>query len=265
MLPAISDMYSKEELQQGLVTRVIGRKLFVFDTIDSTNACGKTLGDAGTEDGAVIIADFQANGRGRHGRFWRADSGKNLMFSLLLRPSLAKDTSGLLTFYASVSIARAIESFTGSSIECKWPNDLLLNGKKCCGILLENSFQQHELSYSVIGAGVNVNQLDFGAQLQTKATSLAKELHTEFDRKQLFQKILQEFDALYVDVQKGNFVRILEEWITRCKMLGQMVTIVQGHDTISGTALRLKDDGGLIIKTTDGNSTVYAGDVTIVA
>lgn len=265
MLPAINDMYSKEELQQGLATRIIGKKVFVFDTIDSTNACGKTLGDAGTEDGAVIITDFQTNGRGRQGRSWNADTGKNLLFSVLLRPSLEKDASGLLTFYASVSIARAIESFTGCSIECKWPNDLLLNGKKCCGILLENTFQQHELSYSVIGAGVNVNQAGFGEQLQSKATSLVNELNMEFDRKQLFQKILQEFDTLYVDVQKGDFNRVLGEWIKRCKMLGQTVTIAQGDNIISGTALRLADNGGLIIETAAGNSTVYAGDVTIIA
>ena len=129
-------MYSKEELQQGLNTQVVGSKIFVFETIDSTNACARTLGDAGTQEGAVVVTNFQTSGRGRLGRTWLAEPDANLLFSVLLRPRISVDVSGQLTLYASVAIARAIEQCVGAPVECKWPNDLLLNGKKFCGILL---------------------------------------------------------------------------------------------------------------------------------
>jgi BirA family biotin operon repressor/biotin-[acetyl-CoA-carboxylase] ligase len=258
-------MLSKEELLQGLNTRTIGSKIFVFETIDSTNACAKTLGDAGTEEGTVVVADHQTNGRGRHGRSWIGEPGANLLLSLLLRPVIPKDLVGLLTLYASVAIARAIEKASRCSIECKWPNDLLLNGKKFCGILLENSFQQGELSYSVIGAGINVNQTQFPPELEQRATSLARECNTTFDRKQLLQGTLREMDSLYDDVRLGKLDRVTKEWSQRCTMFGQPVTVEQHHQTISGVAVKLHYDGGLILETPTGSTTVYAGDVTVVA
>jgi BirA family biotin operon repressor/biotin-[acetyl-CoA-carboxylase] ligase len=256
-------IFSKEELQRGLDTRVIGKKVFVFESIDSTNACAKTLGDAGTEEGAVVVADFQTQGRGRHGRAWVADPGTNLLFSTLLRPTLSKETATLLTFYAAVAIARALETTTGASIECKWPNDLLLNGKKCCGILLESSFQQNGIAYSVVGAGINVNQQAFPEEIAERVTSLAREFAGEYDRKQLLQKILGEMDTLYLDAAKGEFRQVLDEWLSRCRMFGQTVTVEQHNEQISGKALRLNEDGGLVLETEKGEKTVYAGDVTV--
>jgi BirA family biotin operon repressor/biotin-[acetyl-CoA-carboxylase] ligase len=258
-------MYSKEELQQGLSTRVIGKKIFVFETIDSTNACTKLLGEAGTEEGCVVTADFQTSGRGRHGHSWVANPGENLLFSLLLRPVLSTESAGLLTLYASVAIARAVEKEIGGTIECKWPNDLLLNGKKISGILLENSFQQEALAYSVIGAGINVNQPEFPTELNDRATSLARERKTACDRKHLFQTILQEMDLLYQDVRKGDFSLVIKEWARRCTMFGRPVTVEQHDRTISGIVLRLNDDGGLVLETPQGTKTVYAGDVSVVA
>jgi len=258
-------MYSKEELQHGLSTRIIGKKIFVFDTIDSTNACAKLLGEAGTEEGCVVTSDFQTSGRGRHGHAWIANPGENLLFSLLLRPALSTESAGLLTLYASAAIARAIEHATGQRIECKWPNDLLLNGKKISGILLENSFQQEALSYSVIGAGINVNQREFPSELGDRATSLARERTTACDRKNLLQAILREMDLLYQDVQKGDFDLVTKEWARRCTMFGRSITVEQHDRTISGIALRLNRDGGLVVETPRGTETVYAGDVSVVA
>jgi BirA family biotin operon repressor/biotin-[acetyl-CoA-carboxylase] ligase len=258
-------MYSKEELQQGLSTHVIGKRVFVFETIDSTNACAKLLGEAGTEEGSVVTSDFQTSGRGRHGRAWIANPGENLLFSLLLRPTLSPELAGLLTLFASVAIARGVEKEIGRPIECKWPNDLLLNGKKISGILLENSFQHEALAFSVIGAGLNVNQHEFPTELADRATSLALERKTACDRKHLFQTILQEMDFLYQDVRKGDFNLVTKEWAARCTMFGRQVTVEQHDRTISGIALRLNDDGGLVLETPEGTQTVYAGDVSVVA
>ena len=256
-------MLSKEELQQGLSTRIVGRKLFVFESIDSTNACAKTLADAGTEEGGVVVADFQTAGQGRLGRSWQSEPGANLLFSCILRPTLPQEQAGLLTFYASVAAARALEAVTGKAIECKWPNDVLLNGKKCCGILLENSFIGGMLSFSILGIGVNINQHHFPAELEKRATSLRRVLGMEFNRKHILHAILGELDALLPDVKQGAFEHILSEWNTRCRMFGKSITITNHDSTFSGTALRLHTDGGLVVDTAEGRRIVYAGDVTV--
>ena len=258
-------MYSKEELQQGLNTQVVGSKIFVFETIDSTNACARTLGDAGTQEGAVVVTNFQTSGRGRLGRTWLAEPDANLLFSVLLRPRISVDVSGQLTLYASVAIARAIEQCVGAPVECKWPNDLLLNGKKFCGILLENSSQQSALSYAVIGAGINVNQQSLSPEIASRATSLSIETGKTFDRKQVFHVVLQELDLLYKSAREGDFSFIEAEWTRRCLMFGKTVTVQQHDHTIAGIVLRLNHDAGLVIATSEGEQTVYAGDVTLVS
>ncbi|MBI2619683.1 MAG: biotin--[acetyl-CoA-carboxylase] ligase [Ignavibacteriales bacterium] len=257
-------MLSKEDLQKDLHTRVIGRRLFVFESIDSTNACARTLAEAGAEEGSVVIADFQTNGRGRQGRAWKADPNVNLLFSVLLRPELKRGSAGLLTFFAAVSVARAIEKTSGCSIECKWPNDLLLNGKKICGILLENSLEKEALAYSVVGIGLNVNQKNFRDDLR-KASSLSRELGAPLSRDRLFQELVRQMDELYPPVRKSQFDSILIEWNARCRMFGKEVTVAQDKRHISGTAVALEPDGGLRINTPSGPETVYAGDVTVVS
>ncbi|HEX9615756.1 MAG TPA: biotin--[acetyl-CoA-carboxylase] ligase, partial [Bacteroidota bacterium] len=163
-------MLSKETLLSSLSTSLFGRKLFVFESIDSTNTCARTLAEAGMEEGAVVLAEYQTSGRGRHGRTWNAEPGENLLFSVLLRPAIPRTSAGFLTFFAAVSVAQALEEVSESRIECKWPNDLLLNGKKVSGILLENTFEKDRVDYSVIGIGINVNQSSFPNHLIPTAT-----------------------------------------------------------------------------------------------
>ncbi|MCX6134161.1 MAG: biotin--[acetyl-CoA-carboxylase] ligase [Ignavibacteriales bacterium] len=258
-------MYTKQELLQGLATQVIGKKIFVFETIDSTNACAHTLGDASAEEGGVVVANFQTNGRGRLGRPWHSEPESSLLFSVLLRPDIQVESSGLLTLYASVAVARAIEQCIGEPVECKWPNDLLLHGKKFCGILLENSLQQSGLAYAVVGVGVNVNQSQLPPEISERATSLALETGRVHDRKAVFHAILREMDGMYVPVRGGDFSLAVSEWTRRCTMFGKTVKVQQHEQAIEGTALRLNHDAGLIISTTSGMLTVYAGDVTLVS
>ncbi len=257
-------MFSKKKLQKKLGTRVIGRKLFVFDSIDSTNACARTLAEAGTEEGSIVIAEFQTSGRGRQGRTWQAEPNQNLLFSVLLRPQLQQESAGLMTFFAAVSVARAIEKAAGCRIECKWPNDLLLNGKKICGILLENSLEKGSMAYSVVGVGLNVNQKEFAGDLK-RATSLFRELGITLQRDDLFQELVRQMDDLYPHVRNNEFDKILSEWNARCNMFGKEVTVAQHNKNISGTAIALETDGGLRIETPSGPQTVYAGDVTVVS
>jgi BirA family biotin operon repressor/biotin-[acetyl-CoA-carboxylase] ligase len=256
-------MYSREELQQGLATQIVGKKIFVFEKIDSTNACARTLGDVDTPEGAVVVADFQTNGRGRMGRTWVSESESNLLFSVLLRPTVKVELAGLLTLFASVAVARAIELCIGESVECKWPNDLLLHGKKFCGILLENSFHQSGLGYAIVGVGINVNQRALPQEIADRATSLACEAGKEYDRKKIFQAVLAEMDELYKSAGKGDFSLVVSEWTKRCAMFGKGVNVHHDGHKIEGKALRLNHDGGLVISANGAEQTVYAGDVTL--
>lgn len=254
---------SKETLQSGLDTRLFGSKLFFFESIDSTNACAKTLAQAGSTEGTVVAAEFQTQGRGRHGRPWTARSGENLLFSVILRPSLPRASAGLLTFFAAVSVARGIEKVCDTRVEYKWPNDLLFKGRKTCGILLENSFGDVNVDYSVVGVGINVNQREFDADLGRRATSLALELGRTVDRIKLFSSIMASMESSYDDVRDGDFSGLLEEWNARCTMFGHQVTVAQHDGGITGKAVGLNPDGGLILETPAGRRTIYAGDISL--
>jgi BirA family transcriptional regulator, biotin operon repressor / biotin---[acetyl-CoA-carboxylase] ligase len=258
-------MISKDNVLKGLRTQVIGKKLFVFESIDSTNTCVKTLAEVGNPEGTVVVADFQTAGRGRLGRSWVSEPGANLLFSLLLRPPINKEAAGQLTFYSAVFIARALERVAKQPFECKWPNDVLLEGKKCCGILLENSIQRDKIEFSVVGIGINVNQSSFPEEMSSRATSLYKELGHTFDRTSLLQEMLREADTLLPCLHTGEMSKIMEEWNSRCTMFGKPVTLAHGEERISGTAVGLDADGGLIIKTQRGQATYYAGDVTLLS
>jgi len=258
-------MLSKEVIAGGLSTAIVGKKLFLFESIDSTNSCARALGDAGTPEGAVVVAEHQTSGRGRLGRAWVAEPGTSLLFSVLLRPPITVETAGLLTLYASAAIARAIERSIGLNVQCKWPNDLLLQGKKFCGILIENSFQQSGLTYTVIGAGINVNQPELPPEIADRATSLSREAGRALDRDKILQAVLSELDIMYQAVRRSEFDTAVSEWTQRCSMFGKTITVQEHDSTVSGVASRLHQDGGLVITTEQGERIIYAGDVTVVA
>jgi len=257
-------MYSKEELLDGLNTEIVGKKLFLFDSLDSTNTCAKMLAETDMEEGAVVLADYQTEGKGRLGRQWLSDPGKNLLLSAIFRPSIGKEQAGLLTFFAAVSVARSLEAVTHLPVECKWPNDLLITSKKCCGILLENSFSQDTIAYSIIGIGINVNQHTFDTELQAKAISLRQATGKDIDRKTILQAVLQELDAQYRNIQNAGFDSVLHEWNKRCTMFGKTANVAREGTKVSGTAVGLSPEGGLILHTAHGMETVYAGDVTVI-
>jgi BirA family transcriptional regulator, biotin operon repressor / biotin---[acetyl-CoA-carboxylase] ligase len=254
-------MYSKEELQDGLNTFIFGKKIFTYESIDSTNTCAKTLASTGIEEGTVVVAEYQTAGRGRLGRTWQAEPGNNLLFSIIIRPKLEINKIGLLPFFAAVGVAQALEIITGKRFECKWPNDILLNGKKCCGILMESSFQNNMLEYAIIGIGINVNQRIFGEDIKDRATSLNRECGKEFDRRDVFRQIITSLELLYSEVRIGNFDKTLKEWKSRTTMFGKQVTLNQAGEHLRGRAIDLSDDGGLILETSNGQRVCYAGDV----
>ncbi len=256
-------MFTEEEFKRELTTQVFGSKLFVYNSIGSTNACAKILANDGTEEGTVVIADQQTAGRGRFGRTWFAEPGSSLLFSVIIRPAININKVGLLPFFAAVSIARSVETATGKCCECKWPNDILLNGKKFCGILMESAFQQNKLDHIIIGIGLNVNQKKFISDIENKATSLRIECDKEFERKNIFCHIMLSLESLYSDVSKGDFTTVLMEWKSRATIFGKRVSLTQAAEIINGVAISLADDGGLVIETETGKRVFHAGDVAL--
>jgi BirA family biotin operon repressor/biotin-[acetyl-CoA-carboxylase] ligase len=256
-------MYSIDELQCKLNTQVFGKNLFIYESIDSTNACAKKLAGTGAPEGTVVIADYQSAGRGRLGRTWHGEAGKNLLFSIIIRPVIDISKVGLLPLFAAVGVALTIKGLTDLDCECKWPNDILLNERKCCGILMESAFQQNTLSHVIIGIGLNVNQKSFGEELDGKATSLRRECGKEFDRGDIFQSLMTSFESLYTEVKKGDFNKTLRLWKLHTSIFGKQISLTQAGKGINGRVIDLADNGGLIIETATGSQVFYAGDVTL--
>ena len=257
-------MYSEKTLRKGLKTRVFGNKIYTFDTIDSTNNCAKAVAGVGAVEGTVVIAEQQTAGRGRLGRTWQANPNENLTFSIILRPKVNPDSLNLLPLYVAVALAQAIERTTGLKVECKWPNDLLIDKKKVAGILIEGSIKQNQVEYVVIGIGINVNQQSFAGELAPKATSLRLSSGKEIERTMLFRESLLILESTYAGVSSTGFQSILPQWLSRSTMINKPISVSQQGNLISGVVKGLSRDGGLILQSGGAEKTLFAGDVTIV-
>lgn len=258
-------MLAEQVLRRGLKTTAFGSKIFAFESIDSTNSCAKAVAGCGAGEGTVVIAEHQTEGRGRHGRVWQSVPHENLMFSIVLRPRLSPEGLNLLPLYVAVAVSDAIERFTGLKPECKWPNDVLLEGKKVAGILIEGSYKQNAVDYVVVGVGINVNQTAFPPDLQNTATSLRLQAGKEFDRIPLFREILASMEGLYRNSTADGFQSIIPRWLSHSSMVNRPISVSQQGTIISGTVKGLSPEGGLILQTDGAERTVFAGDVTIVA
>ncbi len=257
-------MLTEKTLRKGLKTRTFGYKIYTFDTIDSTNNCAKAVAGVGAHEGTVVIAEEQKAGKGRMGRSWYSSPLENLTFSIVLRPQLNNEGFNLLSLYAAVGVAEAIERVTQLRVDCKWPNDLLINGKKVAGILIEGSFKDNTSEFVVLGIGINVNQLVFPPDLAEKATSLQLESHSEVDRAQLFRETLRSLEQHYHSIRETGFQAILPFWLSRTSLIDKPISVSQQGTLITGVVKGVNSDGGLIIQTNGSVQTVFAGDVTVV-
>jgi BirA family biotin operon repressor/biotin-[acetyl-CoA-carboxylase] ligase len=254
---------TEETLRHGIKARHFGRKVYTFETIDSTNNCAKALAGCFAQEGTVVIAEQQTAGRGRLGRVWEARPNENLTFSVILRPSLSPEAVNLLPLYAAVAVAAAIEKTTGLRVQCKWPNDLLIEGKKFAGILLEGSLKQNSVEYVVIGIGINVNQTEFAPALAGKATSLRLTLGREIDRPLLFREIMNSMEQYHSTLSPGNFAAVVPLWTTRTQMLNRQISVDQQGSILNGVVRGISPEGGLVLSLGGRDQTLFAGDVTI--
>ncbi|MDD5641636.1 MAG: biotin--[acetyl-CoA-carboxylase] ligase [Syntrophales bacterium] len=251
-LLGVPDKLLPAEILQGLNTRYLKGPIHHFDSLPSTNDLAKELGSQDAPEGSLVVAESQTKGRGRLGREWDSPPGTGLYVSLLLRPPLPPTEMPQITLTTAVAVVRALKRAAGVAPGIKWPNDLLLDGKKLGGILTEMETESGQIRHLVVGLGLNVNNREFPPPLNRTATSLVLATGSSFCRRDILRAWLEEFEALYDFFLNQDFGVILDEWREYNVTLGQTVTVRQGPREISGLALEVATDGALLLRQRTG-------------
>ena len=250
------------EIKKCLGSRILGQAGLYFRSLASTNDFAKQLGSSGMKEGTIVFAESQSRGKGRLGRTWFSPEG-GLWFSVILRPPIEPRHALKLTLLGSVAVVKIMSKLYGIDAEIKWPNDVLINGRKTCGILTESSINGKNLDFAVLGFGVNANfDLEtFPRHLRDSATTLREQLRKEVSREILLCKLLENVEVSYDLLKRGKFEEILEDWRELSGFFGSCVRILDGQRTIAGTAVDLDADGALIVKLKNGSvHKVLSGD-----
>ena len=264
-LKQLPDLLRPEEVCPRLTTQILGRELYYFSEISSTNDEAKKLANAGCPEGTLVITETQLGGRGRLSRGWFSPVAKGIWFSLVLRPPFPPQEAPKCTLMAAVALNRAIREVTGISCGIKWPNDILCNGRKLVGILTEMSAEMDAINHIVIGMGINVN---FGVSeippdLKNIATSVSIETGAPVSRIDLFIKVLEQLESLYIQVEATGFAAVLDAWRQESITLGRMVNVIGLDKSFVGKAIDIDAEGALLVETAQGVERVLAGDVSI--
>jgi BirA family biotin operon repressor/biotin-[acetyl-CoA-carboxylase] ligase len=232
-----------------------------LDETSSTNDEAMARGRAGAPTGLVVTADAQSRGRGRQGRAWQSPAGQNLYLSLLLRPDRPPAAIPPITLAAAVGVADALNQL-GVATSIKWPNDVLVHGRKIAGILTETSTRGDRLEHVVIGIGINVNQTDFPPDLAGIATSLCRELGREVDREAVLAGVLDGVGRATDAFLAGGVAAIASAWRARSSTLGTRISVVQDGRSVSGVAIDLDEQGALRVRQDDGGELrVLSGEI----
>ena len=256
----MAEELSALSILRGLKTDSIGRNIIYLPSVTSTMDAARKEALKGALEGTVIIAGEQTGGRGRLKRGWLSPEG-NIALSIILYPDIK--SLPYLIMIASLAVVKSIDSVTGVKAGIKWPNDILVKGKKVCGILIENEVKGNKVAYSIVGIGINValNTNEY-AEIADIATSLKNESGKDDLRIKIISSLLTEFERLYLKLPDGK--SIYEAWRKRLITLGKQVKAVSGKQVIEGIAEAVDEDGALLIREEDGRLTkVVAGDVTL--
>lgn len=266
-LVAVPDVLHADDLLARLYkTKIIGRDIRVFEQTTSTNDVIEKLARDGVKEGVVVFAESQTKGRGRLGRKWISPAYKGLWFSILLRPNLRPQETTELTVASATALCRAIRTETGLAPEIKWPNDILISGRKVAGILTELSAEPDRVKHVTLGIGIDVNlgATELPVELRRSATSLKIEAGHPFSRADLAVALLQELDKDYDRICAGHFADVADEWQSWCQTIGRDVTIQIGGRRVQGRAESLGESGELLLRTEHGHlERISGGDVTL--
>jgi BirA family biotin operon repressor/biotin-[acetyl-CoA-carboxylase] ligase len=245
---------------------VVGRDIRVFKETSSTNDIVERLARDEVPEGVVVFAEAQTKGRGRLGRKWLSPARKGLWFSVLLRPDLRPQAATQLTIAAATALTRGIRQQTGLHPEIKWPNDVLIKGRKVAGVLTELNAELDHVKYVILGIGVdvNLNANEFPPELRKIATSLKIEAGRAISRSELAATLLRELDRDYGRICRHQFAGVADEWEEQCTTLSRRVIMRIGDRVVRGRAESLDDDGALLLRTDHGHlERVIGGDVTL--
>ena len=245
--------------------RWAGKKLIHEAVMDSTNEAAKRDGTAGADHGTVYRADVQSAGKGRRGRSWYSHEAGNLYFSILLRPAISPDKASMLTLVMAYAVAGAIREYIGLPAQIKWPNDIVVNDKKVCGILCEMKLDGTRLDYCVAGVGVNVGRQEFAEEIRAMATSLEEQLGSPIDREGLLQAILGRFERGYEEFLHCEDLCFLREeyneWLVN---LNRQVRVLEPQGAYEGVSKGITATGELLVEGPEGQvQKVYAGEVSV--
>jgi BirA family biotin operon repressor/biotin-[acetyl-CoA-carboxylase] ligase len=256
------------DIKSRLATGVIGSQVFAFGRVGSTNDVAAALARGGAPDGCLVVAEEQTRGRGRLGRKWYSPPSSGLWFSLVLKPRMRSDISATVSLASALGVADALEERYGISAAIKWPNDVVVRGRKICGILTEAEFSGSRLNFIVVGIGINLlgARADFPPDIRQIATSVLMESGGEVDRGEALAVLAGRIEARYLELQQHGFPGIRLEILRRSSLIGRMIRVETGADVLEGTAADIDQGGALILRETSGSlRRVLAGDVIGVA
>lgn len=259
-LIATPDKLLAQEILWHLGNKIIGKKIYSYNEVNSTNDIAYKLGEAGFEEGAAVFSEGQTQGRGRLSRKWISPYGSGIYMSVLLRPNIVPNEAPKITTLAAVSVANAIRKLTNLDAMIKWPNDILVNNKKVAGLLTEMSAELDLTKFIVLGIGINVNTAP--SLLPATATSLKKELKNNVSRIELARRILKELESNYILFKENKFNKILSIYKSLSMLLLKRVRILCHNRKIEGQALDIDSTGALVIRLDNGFvQNITTGDV----
>ena len=265
LLQKTSHMLLPHEIREGLDTKVFGKRDIVyFKETDSTNTKAKDLAVRGAPEGTLIISEKQTKGRGRKGRNWFSPSQQGIYISLILRPTIPPSEAPKITLLTVVAVAETMLSLTQLEVSIKWPNDILVNGKKIAGILTEISTEMDAIDYIVVGLGLNVNTPSFPDDIREKATSIFIETGRHFPRVRLIREYLKWYEKYYEILKKIGFEPIIKRWKGLTNIIGHQIIVEMIDRKYMGVVQGIDKDGVLILKDSKGTShRIFSGDVTL--
>lgn len=260
-----ADVITRAELQSMFCTRWIGNRLEYFDEVDSTNIRARKLAEEGAPHGTLVVADSQTAGKGRRGRSWTSPKGFGIWMSLVLRPPIRPVEASMLTLVAGMAVVKGIRRTTDLNAMIKWPNDVVLSGKKICGILTEMSTEEENIRYVITGIGINVNMCSFPDEIGEKATSLKKELGKEVKRSYVIAAVAEAFEEYYeIFLRTCDMSGLIDEYHKALVNLEKQVTVLKPQDQYQGKALGIDCEGSLLVEREDGVvEAVISGEVSV--
>ena len=261
----MTDMLSREEILKETKTCWAGQEVVYFDLTDSTNVQARILAEQGAAHGTLVVADRQTGGKGRRGRSWDSPGGEGIFMSLLLRPQVNVMNVSMLTLVMALAAEKGVREATGLESRIKWPNDLVLNKKKICGILTEMSTEQMEIQYVIIGTGINVCQTQFPEEIKTTATSLYLESGERISRSKIIGCVMAAFEEYYEKfMETEDMSGLMEEYNAKLVNLNNEVCILAPTGDFRGVSTGINKAGGLMVRLEDGSETeVISGEVSV--